>query len=560
MPAHPAAETSPMPETLLAHEPERADAASAPVARPSFELEIPAPWFANPLDGDRHRLFWANLCRALGMLDARVTMRDIPFGGDAAPRLADGDTIVLAYHSHGAAKRVWRVKEHYVPPFYMIDRTGFSGWAEITLHPERFAKGVAAVDLAAARTRLATLRHDMVQHNLSKYPQSTASEPLPAAYVFFPLQTSDDPVARFASMDQIDVLCQLARLAAAAKRHLVVKRHPFCADERLAQCLREICDGGYVHLATGSVHRLIAGADAVLVANSGVGFEALLHGRPVFSYGRAEYEGATCRLRSPGELAAVFAGQPAVDADARDRLLYYLLEVHGCDARDPLSILRRLQRILAEEGRPALPAVTEAPERTIIQAFAEVEGQRRRNRQAASELLRTQEQLQRQRDIIDRQKQLLDEERLALEQARLSAPRTSSAAHVLSQLAAAYSGPLSLKEDLVADAMIGLAGCLMDGFAEDALCPEAHAFFLIVHEQVAELVAGFIELANLQHDSLPQDGPSILAYLGVMIAGGRCHSPEAFAELCDRLGAAEPTILAPFQDLLTVRRKVTAAV
>jgi len=42
-------------------------------------------------------------------------------------------------------------------------------------------------------------------------------------------------------------------------------------------------------MSDASVHDLISGANAVFTVNSGVGLEALLHGRPVVVTGECDY-------------------------------------------------------------------------------------------------------------------------------------------------------------------------------------------------------------------------------------------------------------------------------
>ncbi|NIO38933.1 MAG: hypothetical protein GTO41_01280, partial [Burkholderiales bacterium] len=44
-----------------------------------------------------------------------------------------------------------------------------------------------------------------------------------------------------------------------------------------------------VHIASGNVHHVLAGANQVVTVNSGAGFEALLYCKPVTLFGRSDY-------------------------------------------------------------------------------------------------------------------------------------------------------------------------------------------------------------------------------------------------------------------------------
>jgi hypothetical protein len=77
-------------------------------------------------------------------------------------------------------------------------------------------------------------------------------------------------------------------------------------------------------LYKGSVHDAISRCEGVIVANSGVGFEALLHLKPVYSFARSEYMACTQQIESLDALSLV---QPyKVDAIQIKKFLYYYLK------------------------------------------------------------------------------------------------------------------------------------------------------------------------------------------------------------------------------------------
>ena len=57
----------------------------------------------------------------------------------------------------------------------------------------------------------------------------------------------------------------------------------------------------YIYLIDGNIHKLVTQSTGVFVINSGVGFESLIHGKPVVTFGNCDYKWATFRA-SPDSL------------------------------------------------------------------------------------------------------------------------------------------------------------------------------------------------------------------------------------------------------------------
>jgi capsule polysaccharide modification protein KpsS len=79
-------------------------------------------------------------------------------------------------------------------------------------------------------------------------------------------------------------------------RHVVFKLHP---GQMPAEVVEEVkkwtASSSNVFLMNENVHSLISGAHAVIVINSGVGFESLIHGKPVVTLGACDYQWVTFR-------------------------------------------------------------------------------------------------------------------------------------------------------------------------------------------------------------------------------------------------------------------------
>ena len=74
---------------------------------------------------------------------------------------------------------------------------------------------------------------------------------------------------------------------------LVVKRHPLCNNEALEKLLFRYEKQNKIILFNGSIHHAISRCSNIYVINSGVGFEALLHLKPVVTFGKSDYMSVT---------------------------------------------------------------------------------------------------------------------------------------------------------------------------------------------------------------------------------------------------------------------------
>ena len=110
-------------------------------------------------------------------------------------------------------------------------------------------------------------------------------------YVLFPCQIPHDETIKYHS--DISVLDSLMATCEATKKlnmPLVVKGHPVNPGS-MAPLYHAVKQYDHVHWVDDvSIHDLIPNAHAVVVVNSGTGMEAMLHKRPVITFGRCEYD------------------------------------------------------------------------------------------------------------------------------------------------------------------------------------------------------------------------------------------------------------------------------
>lgn len=343
-------------------------------------LELPQAWFANPSDGDRHRHFFASIWLALGDLGVTVRPICLTFGADAAPRLAKQGQLIISFHSHGDHGNILRLKESYLPPYYTVDRLGYSGFSELAKHPERFSEAINSMDAQESADFIEALKSRTIAANLSKYDQPRMGvENLPDRFVFQPLQTVDDPVAGFHQLDQLEVLAGAAEAAEALGWSVIFKRHPLCRSVGMTAGLRHLL-AVHPNLSSSdaSVHSLIPAAQAVIGANSGVLFEALLHGAHVISFGHSDFAMATTRISDRREIAGALLGRGRVDRLGQCRFLAWYLQ-HYCVAVDDVAAIRgRIAAALAALDRGADRGWRHQEQQELFEYYATREAARRR--------------------------------------------------------------------------------------------------------------------------------------------------------------------------------------
>lgn len=116
-------------------------------------------------------------------------------------------------------------------------------------------------------------------------------------YIFFPLQIPhDQSIKYFSDVEEVEVVKSLVDWARENKVAVVLKPHP--ANLKIMKQFEVFVDNVTVFWSTANVYDLIEYSTAVYTINSGVGFESLLHIKPVVTFGRAEYDCVTFHLEN----------------------------------------------------------------------------------------------------------------------------------------------------------------------------------------------------------------------------------------------------------------------
>jgi hypothetical protein len=259
----------------------------------------------------------------------------------------------ISHHTRSDKDGGLHIKVTDLPGCFSIDERGYSGWSRFSQTP--LGKlNLPEVDLETAEKFLSAMRQRIIGGNVSKYQQTAADAEihLPETYVFLALQVIDDAVQTLAHLSMLEMLAEVAETCRKRNLALVVKRHPRCNSRKVSKAL----EAGKFQLSEASIHDLISRSCAVCVVNSSVGAEALLHGKPVYVFGEAEYQHVCFRMRSKGDFEKQFTPhEMPVSSDDLTRFLYLLRTEYALDTSD-LQVARQAirRRVLDHvKGKPA---------------------------------------------------------------------------------------------------------------------------------------------------------------------------------------------------------------
>ena len=174
---------------------------------------------------------------------------------------------------------------------------------------------------------------ERVKSNTSKFEQPEYKDThLEPGYIFFPCQLPHDETIKFHSDVEVSDALKITMKWVSdfnsqctgndTLRSLVIKGHPANPSSMLP--LRQIFNDllpemrGMAHWVDDmSIHQLIANSRVVVSVNSGVGLEAILHGKSIFVFGRADYDSVNKYSGKISDLPLSYR-----DLNAEDILIY----------------------------------------------------------------------------------------------------------------------------------------------------------------------------------------------------------------------------------------------
>jgi Capsule polysaccharide biosynthesis protein len=211
----------------------------------------------------------------------------------------------ISHHTLNASGNGLHFKATDRPHCFSLDQQGYSGWSKFAdLDPS----ALNSIDQELADSWFEADCERIVSQNMSKYAQPAGSKApdLPQPWIFIALQTVNDAVQQLAHIPMLDMLTEVAEVGNRIGIPVVVKRHPRCRSDEVKAALESGVQTKRFAISDASIHQLIGGSCAVCTVNSSVGAEALLHLKPVYLFGRSEYQHACFRMTKRGEFSTTF--------------------------------------------------------------------------------------------------------------------------------------------------------------------------------------------------------------------------------------------------------------
>ena len=255
-----------------------------------------------------------SVCRAfLGIVShvlaqgASVIFLPAPFARDLTHAKIPARRVI-SYHTFAAGRDdIRHYKESSIKRYFMIDKAGYSGASALAENPgtASMAGSENTERREWGKRRADLLRSVYAMGTYSKYeqPEGKSETQLPDDYVFVALQVPDDSVARWHFFDGFGFLDPIIDYYQGTSTQIVVKPHPKALDQASQAIIARLQETRGITVTMRPVTELIAGANTVITQNSGVGFEALLLGKPVLCAGMSEYAGGCLIWRSREEFA-----------------------------------------------------------------------------------------------------------------------------------------------------------------------------------------------------------------------------------------------------------------
>lgn len=234
----------------------------------------------------------------------------------------------------------------YIKGFWYLDPQGYF-WNS-SLMTRRFDPGM--VDPAQARSFFQRVSRWRISNNVSQRKQAAPTALAPADVAVFTqdIELYADPVHYLTTR-------QMIRAAAEAVRGLCyVKPHPLATAEQRAWLSRLCARFPNAVLVDASVHDIIRAADVVVSQNSAVGFEALMHRKPVITCARTDYAAASLVCTTPQALQTAIARAPDHFATfPYEAYFYWFLGLNMLEPQHPSFTTRALRRLYGAGPEPA---------------------------------------------------------------------------------------------------------------------------------------------------------------------------------------------------------------
>ena len=156
------------------------------------------------------------------------------------------------------------------------------------------------------------------------------------------MQVRTDIVSSLTYISCIDLLRLLVEICPNDIK-IVVKRHPYCKSFEIYEEIKKLEENKKIIVTNSSVHSIIKNCEAVFTANSGVGFEALMHLKPVYTTGISDYIYAVSKvLKSKKDIEEVLNNDFTLNRQKILKFLYFYNAYYVVNCTDVVNIESKL--------------------------------------------------------------------------------------------------------------------------------------------------------------------------------------------------------------------------
>jgi len=294
----------------------------------------PTKYITSGLDvsGDVARLY-EMLPNILSEMDIDYKVLELVY--KSATIRQEPNSIFLAWHLHGTLPNIWHLKTGPIPNYFYFDNNGYGPWSEIV------AECNYKSPVEAIRKDVEKFCSDYIASNESRHIQPREAFIPAEPYVLVLGQYPQDKVMQYAHIDTESLMHKVADAFRGTRYTVATRGHPLTSGKPYGTA--------DTFQVTGNMHTAIKHASAVYTVNSGSGFEALLHGKRVFTAGVCDYHWATTTVKTGEDIRkSIELIDEPIDEDNRIQFLHYFLNYHLMNINDTDSIKRKIIRAVSE--------------------------------------------------------------------------------------------------------------------------------------------------------------------------------------------------------------------
>lgn len=256
------------------------------------------------------------------------------------------DFVKIGHHTYGVQHKTLHHKIAYLEEYSYLDEGGFGPFSK-KLSDTGELDIIKSIEVGKAENFHNKLHQKYCQSKVSKFdqPQNELFLEDGRNYYFFSMQTVNDTVMRKAFLDQYSAILLILKEFNNTQKTLLVKRHPLDYTKETQIFLNRIKSHPNCNVLDNNIHDLISASEATICINSGVGIEALLHLKPVFTIGESDYSSATTVIKSKNELSFHMRAKiKKLDVNFIKQFLYFFFNIHLYKNDDSIRILSAIKK------------------------------------------------------------------------------------------------------------------------------------------------------------------------------------------------------------------------